>query len=232
MDLPIYLAMTAGEFRQVDPLPEHPGWMSCHFSSASTGLSNLPERLPKGSLLILDDSVPMADHDADRIHQELEELLGKVSVDGLLLDLQRPPEEKTLRLVKALSSLPCPVAVTEDYAKTLSCAVFLAPCPAYMSLEEHLEKWKGREIWLEAALSSHTLTLTEAGCKIEDGCVSEAFPHWDEKLCCHYDMAVLADRAVFSLARTGEDLSSHIAAAGALGVKRVVGLYQELKCLL
>lgn len=228
MDLPIYLAMTAHEFRQAEVLPERVGWMSCHFSVHSSGLSNLPAQLPAGSLLILDDSQPMAEHDAGRIWEELVKFLENVPVDGLLLDLQRDPEEKMLQLVEKLGALPCPVAVTESYGDLCSCGVFIAPCPAYVPLEDHLQKWKGRDIWLEVAAGKHTLMLTEAGCTVEDGCACDAFPHAEKALCCHYNMRVEKDRAVFSLARTKEDIALLLDMAKKLGVQKAVGLFQEL----
>ena len=48
------LAMTAAELGAA-PLPSHPAWMACHFSPYSTGLTNLPPKLPQDSLLILND---------------------------------------------------------------------------------------------------------------------------------------------------------------------------------
>ena len=41
-----YLAMTAAEMTQAGSLPRHSAWMACHFSPYSTGLTNLPDRLP------------------------------------------------------------------------------------------------------------------------------------------------------------------------------------------
>lgn len=228
MDLPFYLAMTPGEFQGAAVLPRNTGWMSCHFSAFTSGLSNFPQKLPQGSLLILDDSVPMAGHDPGRIYSELEDFLSGCPVDGLLLDFQREPTVEMLGLAKKLSSLPCPVAVTERYAKELSCAVFLPPCPAYVPLEEYIGSRKGGDIWLEVGLTSHTLTLTEAGCQIEDSTACQVFPHAEEKLCCHYDMQTEESKAIFSLKREKEDVVSLLAQAEHLKIRKAVGLYQEL----
>lgn len=229
MDLPFYLAMTPGEFQAAKTLPQHVGWMSCHFSLFTSGLSNFPRELPQGSLLIFDDSSPMAGHDIGRIYDELEEFLTKNPADGLLMDFQRAPTEDVLKLVKRLCKLPFPVAVTEGYGAELSCAIFLPPCPGYVPLEEYIEKYKGRDIWLEVACSTHTLTLTEDGCQIEDNTSQELFPHKEEKLCCHYDIQLENGKALFYLKRTKDDVRSLLEQAELLGIRKAVGLYQELE---
>jgi hypothetical protein len=90
MEIPLYLAMTAAEFSSCDPLPQHPAWMSCRFSSSGNGLCNLPPILPEGTLLIIDDQTPPAGHDAFLVRRQLEEILNSHLCAGLLLDFQRP----------------------------------------------------------------------------------------------------------------------------------------------
>ena len=70
MGIPHYLAMTAAEFSANMPQKDT-AWMACHFSSCSHGLSNLPEELPSGALLILDDSTPMECHDPETVKRQL-----------------------------------------------------------------------------------------------------------------------------------------------------------------
>ena len=228
MDLPVYLAMTPGEFQGAQALPRHTGWMSCHFSAFTSGLSGLPRQLPEGSILILDDALPMAEHDSNRIAEELAQFLNTNTIDGLLLDFQREPTRQAHLLAEQLTSLPCPVAMPEAYAANRSCAVFLPPCPGYVPLGEYVKKWDGRSIWLEIALSSHQLILTETGCQIEERSFDFAPAYEDEKLCCHYDMTLEADRAIFHLCRTRDDLQSLLTQAQGLGICKAVGLYQEL----
>jgi len=67
MPLTTYLAMTAAEMHYAETLPEHPVWMACHFSSYATGLSNCPTFLPAGSLLMINDRIPIWNHDPAHI---------------------------------------------------------------------------------------------------------------------------------------------------------------------
>ena len=228
MDLPIHLAMTAGEFQSCRELPKTVAWMSCHFSSASLGLSNLPGSLPPESILILDDAFPMNEHDPKTIFWELTEFLQQCPVKALLLDFQRERTVQEDALVDALTALPCPVAAPPDYAREIPCGVFLPPCPTYLLPERYLKEWEGREIWLEFAIESHTLELAEDGCNIREGIENRQTDYWDEKLCCRYDLECLDDRAFFYLQRREEDLLPLWERFAALGVTGAVGLYQEL----
>ena len=120
MAIHTYLAMTAAEFAATENLPEHVAWMACHFSPYGTGLSNLPHSLPPGSLLILNDRIPIYGHDPNRIGQQLLESAEIIHCSGLLLDFQRADVEESLRLAAHLiSALPCPVAVSDCYADPL-----------------------------------------------------------------------------------------------------------------
>ena len=74
MTLPMHLAMTAAELACCDSLPSHPAWMACHFSPYGTGLSNLPEHLPEGALLILNDRTPVFGHDPQVICAQLHQI--------------------------------------------------------------------------------------------------------------------------------------------------------------
>ena len=228
MALPLYLAQTAAEMAG-NPLPEKSAYMACHFSSGGKGLSNLPEALPPGSILILDDSSPMDGHDPARIAQELRDLIRMHDCEALLLDFQRPGFPAQAKLAQQLTeAFPCPVGVSELYSGGLSCPVFLPPAPPDMLLPEYLAPWRGRDIWLEAALDGLSLTLTEAGCAAEMLWNYPEDGRLDEKLHCHYTIETTADSAIFRLWRTGPDLASLLSEAESLGVTRAIGFWQEL----
>ena len=228
MVLPLYLAQTSLEMAG-NSLPAHPAYMACHFSSGSPGLSNLPVSLPAGAMLILDDSTPMADHDPELIGKQLADAIRQQGCESLLLDFQRPDIPGQRELAKLLAdSLPCPVGVSEIYAEHLSCPVFLPPVPPDKPLRDYLAPWQGREIWLETALDGITLTLTDSGCSAaplfdfpEEGLS-------DEPLRCHYAIETSENAAIFRLWRTRADLSRLLSAAEALGVRKAIGLWQEL----
>ena len=228
MVLPLYLAQTSLEMAG-NSLPAHPAYMACHFSSGGPGLSNLPVSIPAGTMLILDDSTPMADHDPELIGKQLSDTIRQQGCESLLLDFQRKDIPGQQELAKLLTdSLSCPVGVSEIYAERLSCPVFLPPVPPDKPLRDYLAPWQGREIWLEAALEGITLTLTEAGCSVE---ALYDFPDGglrDDLLSCHYTVETTADTAIFQLWRTRHDLDTLLAAAETQGVTKAIGLWQEL----
>ncbi|MDO5400318.1 MAG: hypothetical protein Q4F17_04960 [Eubacteriales bacterium] len=223
-----FLAMTAAEISGAAALPPRAAWMSCRFSLYSRGLSGLPQALPPGSVVVLDDQNPFFDHDPDRIAGELAACVRDTGAWGVLLDFQRPGVDEVQALAEQLcSDLPCPVAVTAAYAKGLRCPVFLPPLPCHVPLADWLAPWAGRETWLELALDAQTVTLTDKGASFVPGEPGDG-GFRDERLHCHYTVAVEEDRAVFSLWRTAEDLTGLLKDADRLGVKAAVGLYQEL----
>jgi len=231
MEIECYLAMTAAEMGQTEPLPPRIAWMSCHFSPYGRDLSNLPDKLPENSLLILNDRTPWWNHDCGRILAQLEERLESLSCAGLLLDFQRPDIQEVAELAQMLSEqLPCPVGVSELYAKGLSCPVFLPPMPLLETPEEYLRPWQGRELWLDLAPECSQIRLSARG--------STAIPlpfspppefwHRDEQLHCRYTVEVSSDWAALTLYRTREDLVSLLKEAQGYGVTTAVGLWQEL----
>ena len=230
MALPLYLAMTASEIQENSSLPPNMAYMACHFSPYGTGLSNCPSFLPEGALLILNDRTPICGHVPGLICRELEAIAGSFGCAGILLDFQRKGYREQYDLAQILAvSLPCPVGVTPDYARDLPCPVFLPHVPADTPLKEYLRPWKGREVWLEAALDGLEITLTE------NGSVSVSLPHPGsgtgflcEPLHCHYNIHTSPEKAVFNLCRNREDLDSLLEEAMHLGVTRAVGLWQEL----
>lgn len=231
MALPVYLAMTAAEFRSAEALPEHAAWMACHFSCYGTGLSNLPEQLPAGAMVILNDRTPVFGHDPELIAKQLSEIVACSNSGGVLLDFQRPDCPQTANIVKSIvTALSCPVAVTEAYAEELDCPIFLSPPPLCKPLAEHIIPWKDREIWLEVALDSQTITVTPDGSHFSPSFPADpqepSFP--EDALFCRYHTDVFEDQAVFTLFRTREMLDTLLQEAERLGVCRAVGLYQEL----
>lgn len=225
MGLPLYLAMTAAEFTACSSLPARPAWMACHFSPYGTGLSNIPKKLPRDAMLILNDRTPIHGHDPKTIVQQLQGL----ECSSLLLDFQRKDSSQTMAVAKAiLEGLDCLVGVSELYGKDLDCPVFLPPVPPGTSVEACLAPWQGREIWLEAALDSLRYTVTAEG---SAAAPPDRLPEAglrDESLHCHYHIDLHKDSVDFTLFRTREDLAALLEAAGSIGVTRAVGLYQEL----
>ncbi len=226
-----FLAMTGAEILGKRSLPGNIGWMACHFSPYGTGLSNLPKELPAGSLLILNDRIPIHGHDPERIAAQLREVIEKLHCTGLLLDFQQPDSPETARITRHLSgALSCPVAVSEPYAVELDGPVFLPPLPHHVALADYIAPWHGREIWLEAALDGEVITLTEGGAEANPLSPAE-FPesgHKEEVLHCHYCTELTENTAKFTLWRTNEDLTLLLEEADQMGISTTVGLYQEL----
>lgn len=230
MAVSLYLAMTAAEIQQADSLPENLAYMACHFSPYGLGLSNRPTSLKAGSVLILNDRTPISGHDPALIARQLLELISDFHCDSVLLDFQRPDCDQTMTLCRQLTAeAPCPVVVSDLYAKELSCPVFLSPPPLNMPLKEHLAPWQGRNIWLEAALEAACICVTAEGSRYTD------LPHTpmpdhcfaDTNLHCHYRQEVSPQEIRFYLYRAEKDLQDLLQEAQNLGVSRAVGLYQQ-----
>ena len=231
MVLPLYLALTAAEISRISPLPELCAYMACHFSPYTEGISNIPEALPFGSVLILNDRIPCDHHSPDLVAGQLAAAVERLGCESVLLDFERPPEVESCAIVRAiLQALPCSVAVTESFAQDLSCPVFLAPAPLHMSLAAHLAPWQGREIWLEAALCQERITVTHTGTGFDPVFPTQQLEggFYDAKLRCNYRTTVSDDTITFTLFDTRETLKEKLESAHSLGVARAVGLYQEL----
>lgn len=230
MAIPLYLAMTAAEFLSNSAITDRIGWMACHFSPYGTGLSNLPEALPKDSLLILNDRTPIRGHDSERILQQLNDQICRSAPAGLLLDFQRPGIPETQELVKFLSEqLSCPIAVSMDYAVE-NHAVFLPPVPLNCPLSEYIAPWRDRKIWLDAALDGASFHIDANGCRTAPLLyeTEAAFEHRDDALHCHYKIKEAPDSITFELHRTRDDLRELLKEAENSGVTTAVGLFQEL----
>lgn len=228
MGIPQYLAKTE---RETLLYPDDAGpiaWLGCSFGK--NGLTGLPEVLPAGSLLVLDDSVPMADQSIPDIADALQQTLAKFSCCGLLLDFQQQGCAQQRTLAEYLAAhLSHPIAAPQEYAPK-GCALFVPPVPPEIPIETYLAPWAGREIWLDMALSVRTLHLTAAGCSVSDDAESDPTgDFYDESLCCVYRIQKTDDGFLFRLARDHRCTRALLDRAAGLGVTAAVGLWQEFR---
>lgn len=226
-----YLAMTACEMESADKLPPKFAWMACHFSPYSTGLSNLPTALPPKSIIILNDRTPIYRHDPTVVAQQLNMLCKEFDAEAVLLDFQRPfSEEYEAVVIQVVNTSTVPVGVTEAYASTPSCSVFLPPPSLRCKPAEHLKKWQDREIWLEAALEAELVTITADNVLISPTSHPDNINEFlaDKDLFCHYQAKIADNHITFLLNRSYDDLIKITELASQMGVTKVIGLYQEL----
>ena len=228
MPFTLYLAMTASEIAVHDSLPAQLGYMAIHFSAYGTGLSNIPSQLPPGSVLMLNDRMSIHGHDPELVAQQLVQAVTNLQAQAVILDLQQPPCDTAQQIVhKLLGILPCPLAVPSQYLLN-DTAVFLPPPPPNCPLATYIAPYQGRDIWLEAALSTQSFTVTEDGCFMQQGVCSYDEGLSDKDLHCHYKISTDDAAAHFTLWRTKDDLRALLRQAHALGIRHAVGLYQEL----
>lgn len=226
-----FLAAVPAEIRENRGRIPRLAYMGCHFSASGPGLSHLPNALPGGSLLLVDDRTPIQGHDPGLVTQQLWEAVEALACRGVLLDFQRPVTEEALAMAKALAeALPCPTGVTAAYGQGLRCPVSLPPVPCHVPLSEHLAPWHGREIWLELSTQGETITLTPKGAVMASLTEKPGGPGFpEESLHCHYAIALSENGARFSLWRTVEDLAALEREAEGYGVTRTLGLWQEFR---
>lgn len=226
----VYLAMTAAELRNCESIPTNIAWMACHFSPYGTGLTNLPTKLPSGSLLILNDRTPVHAHNPRQIFDQLSKAIDEQQCKALLLDFQRPGFSETADIIQSLLELSCPVIVSKCYAEHLDCPIFLPPVPVDTEPQQYLKPYQDREIWLEAALNGLRITVTENGASFAPTLHGENLKaiHYDADLICHYSIDVTAQKATFTLHRIRDDLDTLLAQGQKYGVAHAVGLWQEL----
>ena len=160
MVLPLYLAMTAPEFRPIS----HPAFL----------MLDGPEPIPPGALPVITDRFPPDGQALRNLCQ------GR---DAVLLDFEAPPTAEVREMIR---HLPCPAAAPPGYSD--KGPVFLPPAPLHMPMEEYLSPWKGREIWLEAALQRQVVTVTEEGCAVSPPCTNNDLEEgfYSEKLRCRF----------------------------------------------
>lgn len=176
-------------------------------------------------MVIVNDFVPVADHDPERIAQQLQEVVEICRCSRVLLDFQRPGEIRTADVAKAIvQALPCPVGVSQMYAQGLDCPVFLPPLPLHMPLTDYIAPWQGRPVWLELMPDRAVYTVTEKGCTKETCEYAGPLPHFDEQAFCRYRIEVSDDAIRFTLCRGAEELARLCKAEQ---IDCFVGLYQD-----
>ena len=201
MVLPLYLAMTPLEFR---PIP-HAAYLLLE-----------PSEVPPGVLPVVTDRSSLDRQWLLHICQGRE---------GVLLDFERPATTEVRAIIR---DLPCPAAAPPGYAD--EGPVFLPPAPLHVPMEEYLAPWKGREIWLEAAVQSQTIAVTAEGSTVSPPCTNADLTDgfYSETLRCRFTQNFSENQAVFTIFDTPETLKMKFRHATNLGVTRFVGLYQEL----
>lgn len=227
MGIPQYLAMTDGEIAACARLPPRLARMGCHFSD--DGLVELPQVLPGGALLVVDDRVPMAAQNPEHILDQLAEALEKLSCTGLLLDFQQKENAPQRELVRLLArELTVPLAAPPAYAAE-GCRLFLPPVAADQTVEEALSPWAGKKIWLDTAPAAVRLELTKQGCTrtpLPRMAASGIFK--DPGLCCRYSIEpTLNGGFQFTLYRDRCCIEAILEQAAAFGAELAVGLSQE-----
>lgn len=228
MGITQYLAMTEQEL-SAGPTPPCLAYLGCRF--LEQGLGGLPQSLPPGALLILDDRAPLENLPIPEIAEALGNVLTRFSCRGLLLDFERPGIAPQKALAAFLArQLPCPVAAPPEYAPK-GCPVFLPPVPVDCVVEDFLSPWQGREIWLDTGLCGLDLTLTPAGAVSSPAAAPLPKGFYDEALCCRYTIRETPQGFVFHLGRDRVCLQKLLARAEPLGVTLAVGLWQELSSL-
>ena len=234
MEIPLFLAMTAGELGLAAELPKRIGWMACHFAAYGTGLSNLPKTLPPGSMLMLNDRTPICGHAPQEVANTLCQTAERLQCDSILLDFQRREQSEIFPVVSAvLDRATCPVGVSALYAKDFACSVLVPPISPHRPLEDALTEWNGREIWLELTADGTQISVTPEGSRYAPLPFYEPpkKAHLDKDLCCHYEIEVSESEVRFLLGRTNEDLTALLEKAKHHGVTRGVGLWQDLSII-
>lgn len=223
MAIPRILAMTAEEIRHTAPTPQNAAYFGCCFSA--DGSIRLPDHLPSGGGLILDDRIPIPDTD----HSVLAGKLKALNPKFVILDLQRQPNIAAEKLIRALTELPCPIALPPPYANGRRDPVLLPPLPPHTPVEEHLSPWLDREIWLELALDATQITVTAGGSTVASftHAISRTDPHRDSMLHCHYKITRQPDAIVFYCYRTREDVEALLRSPLPPNVTHTVALFQE-----
>lgn len=234
MGISRYLAMTAAEMAAFSlPQTVLPAYMACHFSPYGTGLSNIPAKLPKGSMLMVNDRTPFHGHDPQQILLQLQEAYEQLRFESVLLDFERPETAAYNELCRVLmEQLSCPVGISAPYTEGLDCPVFLPPTPMDQPLSDYISPWKGREIWLDIAPEAACITVTERGSSYSPVPFSpppeNAFT--DEDLHCKYRTETGEALICFHLWRDPQQVEQLIDHAQSLGITKCIGLFQELYC--
>lgn len=223
-----YLAMTEGEFRR-GVSPPYPAYLACCFAPFGPGITPPPRTLPRGCALILTDRIEPSFHDPELAARQIHTFARQLQARAIVLDLQRPGHELNRATVRAVSTrAPCSVVVSAAYGDAADAPV-LVSVPAGIALEDALQPWAGRPVWLEMGMSGAQLELTGQGCRRKEAAGILPCPGdpEDKDLCCRYRTAVEADKATFYLYETLETWEEKLLLAEKLGIENAIGLYQE-----
>lgn len=224
-----YLAVTASELANFRDLSQKTAFMACHFCPSSPGLSNIPGKLPPGSLLLLDDSIPPAGHDSARVIAQLGQVTRALDCAGIYLDFQRPGYPLLEEIAAMAEKLPCPVAVSKLYSGGNRLPVVLPSPPLDQSLAAYIAPWQAREIWLELTLDAKRLTLTHKGWEESPLLQIPEQGFSEDKLFCHYTVQTQKNAAIFSLWRTPEDIFALHRKAQELGIAHTIAAWEDLR---
>lgn len=236
MSIPFFLAISAREFPLFSELPPNIAWMSAHFSSSGSGLSNLPQNLPEGSLLILDDQTPWEGHSTEMVCREVVESLLKSKASGLLLDFERPVTPETALLTTALSQCCREIGVMlgapESYAAEEDTAIFISPLPCQTPPE--LLYQKNRKLWLDVSAGAYLLHIAALGAtgqaadqrSFPDGSYPEFI---DPVLHCSYRSRPNAGGIDILLSHSRESIDTLLTALDEQVVQLAIGLYREFR---
>ena len=99
----------------------------------------------------------------------------------------------------------------------------------WTTLEAAIAPWRGREIWLEAALESAVVTVGPEGSRYEaQPPAGLPEPFFDTRLHIAYRVRPEKDRACFQLHRGIAQLEALLQEARTLDISQTLGLYQQL----
>ena len=219
------LAMTVEEISAGSTPPWGYALMGCHFSGDGRQMVGLPEELPEGCGLILDDRNPIP-----QTTRKMIDAFAALKPAYLILDFQQQATKNAKAFAMELTSLPCPVAMPAEYARGLNCPVFLPPVPPNIPIVEYLLPWNGHEIWLELALDAVeiTLTLQSSGFDAFAHARSYSDSHTDSMLHCHYKISKQPDALQFYCYRSREDVEAMLSSSLPGNLTHAVGLFREL----
>lgn len=219
------LAMTAEEIRNHPSPPSGFAYLGCHLSAELGKLSGLPEALPKGCGLVIDDRNLISQVDEKAVTEQI----AAFNPAYVILDFQRSPTEPYQKLADALTKLPCPVPMPPAYGKDHHCPVFLPPIPPNVPMPEHFAPWTNRQIWLELALDAVEITVTAKGSQVQALPFAEDAPsaHMDSMLHCHYKISQQSDALRFYCYRTRSDVEEMLRTPLPENLTHAVGLFRE-----
>ena len=82
MEIPLFLAISQQEMASCSHIPQNVAWLGCHFSETAPDLTGFPTHLPENSFLIIDDSVPILNHDPNRIVRQTAQIVSNCGCKG------------------------------------------------------------------------------------------------------------------------------------------------------